>query len=68
MWTSIWFTKKLSVDCHHKRHIVLSRKTPLHQQFDGEYLNLNEFETRIYGAEQPPVSEATVDLMLLYLH
>ena len=33
MWTTIRFTGKLSVDCHHK---VLSRKTPLQQQFDGE--------------------------------
>ena len=36
MWTTIRFTEKLSVDCHHKGHIVLSRKTPLQQQFDGE--------------------------------
>ena len=64
----MWTTKKLSVDCHHNRHIVLSCKTPLQQQIDDGYLNLNQFETRIYGAEQPPVSEATVDLMLLYLH
>ena len=27
---------KNSVDCHHKGHIVLSHKTPLQQQFDGE--------------------------------
>ena len=33
MWTTIRFTKKLSVDGHHK---VLSRKTPLQQQFDDE--------------------------------
>ena len=36
MWTTIRFTEKLSVDCHHKGHIVLSCKTPLQQQFDGE--------------------------------
>ena len=36
MWTTIRFTEKLSVDCHHKGHIVLSRKTPLQQQFDSE--------------------------------
>ena len=30
------FTEKLSVGCHHKGHIVLSCKTPLRQQFDGE--------------------------------
>ena len=36
MWTTIGFTEKLSVDCHHKGHIVLSNKTPLQQQFDGE--------------------------------
>ena len=35
-WTTIGFTKNLSVDCHHKDHIVLSRKAPLQQQFDGE--------------------------------
>ena len=35
-WTTIRFTEKLFVDCHHKGHIVLSRKTPLQQQFDGE--------------------------------
>ena len=22
MWTTIWFTEKLSIDCHHKGHIV----------------------------------------------
>ena len=36
MRTTIRFTEKLSVDCHHKGHIVLSRKTTLQQQFDGE--------------------------------
>ena len=36
MWTTIRFTEKLSVDCHHKGHIVLSHKTLLQQQFDGE--------------------------------
>ena len=36
MWTNINFTEKLSVDCDNKGHIVLSRKMPLQQQFDGE--------------------------------
>ena len=35
MWTTIRFTENF-VDGHHKGHIVLSRKTPLQQQFDGE--------------------------------
>ena len=35
-WTTIRFTEKLSVDCHHKGHIVLSRKTPSQKQFDSE--------------------------------
>ena len=35
MCTTIRFTEN-SVDCHHKGHTVLSRKTPLQQQFDGE--------------------------------
>ena len=33
MWTTNGFTEKLSTDCHHR---VLSRKTPLQEQFDGE--------------------------------
>ena len=33
MWTTNGFTEKLSIDCHHR---VLSRKTPLQEQFDGE--------------------------------
>ena len=35
-WTTIRFTEKLFADCHHKGHIVLSPKTPLQEQFDGE--------------------------------
>ena len=31
MWTTIRFTEIVSVDCHHKGHIVLSRKKPLQQ-------------------------------------
>ena len=33
MWTTNGFTKKLSIDYHHR---ILSRKTPLQEQFDGE--------------------------------
>ena len=36
MRTTIRFTEKLSVDCHHKGHIVLNRKTTLHEQFGSE--------------------------------
>ena len=36
MWTTIRFTEKLSVDCHHKGHIALSRKTTLQQKFAGQ--------------------------------
>ena len=36
MWTTVRFTEKLSVDCHHKGHMVLSHKTLLQQQLDGE--------------------------------
>jgi len=38
MWTTIEFTEKLPVDFHHKGHIVLNRKTPLQQRFDGEFI------------------------------
>ena len=60
MWATIGFTEKLSVDFHHKGHIVFNCKTPLQQQFDGECCNLNWFDAkcRIYGAEQLPVSAA----------
>ena len=34
MWTTIEFTEKLSIDCHHQGHA--HSKTPLQQQFDGE--------------------------------
>ena len=37
MWTTIRFTKKLSVDCHHKGHIVLSHKTL--EQFEYQATN-----------------------------
>ena len=37
-WTTIRFTEKLSVDCHHKGHIVLSRKMPSQQQFDSAWV------------------------------
>ena len=75
MWTTIGFTEKLSVDFHHKGHIVLNHKTPLQQQFDNEYCHLKQ-RIGIYGAEQhqflqlPPLvrmslNEAIVDLVLL---
>ena len=68
MWTTIRFTEKLLVDCHHKGHIVLSHKTLLQRQFDGEYLwskSVWHNSIGIYGAEQLQISEATVDLVLL---
>ena len=39
---------KMQCDFHHKCHIVLNLKTPLQQQFDGEYSrNLNWFDTSV---------------------
>ena len=59
MWTTLRFTKKLSVDCHHKGHIVFVR-----HHYSNSLL-VSSCKLGIYGAEQLPVPEVIVDLVLL---
>ena len=56
MW-AIGFTKNLSVDCHHKGHIV---RHHYNNSLMVSSCNLNWLDTSvgIYGAEQLPVSVA----------
>ena len=64
MWATIGFTKKLSINCHHKGHIVRQHYS---NRLTVSSCNLNWFDTTVdYGAEQPPASAAASYGMTLH--